>query len=285
MDGIGNGAPDSSALRVALWRALHVEVDAPPHVLKDEIGLLLANPDPQWRQRPDMDPQGTRGYRAGIVARARLIEDLVAEQAGLGIDQYVILGAGLDSFVQRRPEIASRLTVFEVDQAGTQEWKRRRLVELGYGIPDYLKLVPVNFEAGQGWLERLNASGFDAERGAVIASTGVAMYLSKEANVATLRQIASLAPCSTLAMTFLLPLERIDADERAQHQMVYERAKAAGTPFVSFFEPSEMVALARQAGFKEARHLSRDQIVQRYFAGRADALKPASGEEFLIAST
>ena len=119
-------------MRVALWRALHVQVDAPPHVLEDEIGLRLAAPDEGWRHRPDMDPQFTRPFRASIVARARFIEDLVVEQAAHGVRQYVILGAGLDTFAQRRPEIASRLQVFEVDQPGPQAWKRQRLVELGY---------------------------------------------------------------------------------------------------------------------------------------------------------
>src|SRR5216110_906173 len=94
-------APDSTAVRVALWRAMHVQVDAPPHVLEDEVGLQLAAPDDGWRARPDMDPEATRGFRLAIVARARLIEDLVVEQTSRGVGQYVILGAGLDTFVQR----------------------------------------------------------------------------------------------------------------------------------------------------------------------------------------
>src|SRR5437870_1717362 len=97
--------PDSTALRVALWRALHVQIDSPPHVLQDEIGLKLAAPEEGWQFRPDMDPKRTSRFRASIVARARYIEDLVVEQAGRGIGQYVILGAGLDTFAQRRPEI------------------------------------------------------------------------------------------------------------------------------------------------------------------------------------
>ena len=144
-------APDSTAVRVALWRALHVEVDAPPHVLEDEIGLQLAAPDDGWRHAAGHGPAGHAAFRASIVARARFIEDLVAEQAQRGVDQYVMLGAGLDTFAQRRPEIASRLRVFEVDQPGTQAWKRQRLVELGFGIPDWLRLVPVDFEAGERW--------------------------------------------------------------------------------------------------------------------------------------
>src|SRR5581483_5701641 len=102
---------------------------------------------------------GTRLFRAAIVARARFIEDLVAEQAGRGVGQYVLLGAGLDSFAQRRPEIASRLKVFEVDQPGPQAWKRQRLMEMGYGVPEWLKLVPVDFEAGASWLVQLKAAG------------------------------------------------------------------------------------------------------------------------------
>src|ERR1700730_15682710 len=113
-------APDSTAVRWALCRAMHVEVDSPPHVLEDEIGLRLAAPDDGWRRRPDMDPQATRLFRASIVARARFIEDLVVEQAARGLSQYVILGAGLDTFAQRRPEIASGLKVFEVDRTGPQ---------------------------------------------------------------------------------------------------------------------------------------------------------------------
>src|SRR6516165_9920600 len=116
---------DTTAARVALWRGLHVQVDPPPHVLEDEIGLRLAAPDEGWRRRPDMDPQGTRPFRASIVARARFIEDLVAEQLGRGLEQYVLLGAGLDTFAQRKPELASRLRVFEVDRPAPQAWKRQ----------------------------------------------------------------------------------------------------------------------------------------------------------------
>ena len=197
--------PESTAVRVALWRAMHVQVDPPPHVLEDEIGLKLAAPDEGWRDRPDMNPEWTKLFRASIVARARFIEDLVVEQAGLGVRQYVLLGAGLDTFAQRRPEIASGFKVFEVDQPGPQEWKRRRLIELGFGVPEWLRLVPVDFEAGGDWWQGLASAGFDAGQPAVVASTGVSMYLTQDAIMAMLRQVAALAPGSTFAMTFLLP--------------------------------------------------------------------------------
>src|SRR5689334_20395240 len=185
-------AADPTAVRTALWRALHVEIDPPPHVLEDEIGLRLAAPDDEWRRRPDMDAQGTRPFRASIVARARFIEDLVAEAIDRGVDQYVLLGAGLDTFAQRRPELASRLRVFEVDRPGPQDWKRRRLDELGFGIPDWLRFVPVDFEAGAPWRERLMAEGFALAKPAIVASAGVSMYLTREANFETLRQVAGL---------------------------------------------------------------------------------------------
>src|SRR5438876_2470761 len=190
--------PDSTAVRVALWRAMHVQIDPPPHVLEDEIGLRLVAPEDDWRRRPDMDPHFTSRFRASIVARARFVEDLVAEEARGGVEQYVILGAGLDTFAQRRPEIASRLIVFEVDRPGPQAWKRQRLIELGFGIPEWLRLVPVDFEAGDAWWQRLAAAGFDAGRPAVVASTGVSMYLTKDAIAATLLPVAALPPGPTL---------------------------------------------------------------------------------------
>ena len=280
-------APDSTAARVALWRALHVAIDPPPHVLEDEIGLELLAPEEGWRQRGDMDPQFTRPFRASIVARARFIEDLLVEQANLGlIDQYVILGAGLDSFAQRRPEIASRLRAFEIDRPGPQAWKRQRLIELGFGVPGWLHFVPVDFEAGGSWRDGLVSAGFDDSKPAFVVSTGVSMYLTKDTNAATLRQVAALAPGTTLAMTFLLPLQLADPDVRVALEMAEKGARASETPFLSFFTPSDIVALAREAGFAAARHVPAADLTQRYFAHRTDGLRPPNNaEELLVATT
>ncbi len=277
-------APESTAVRVALWRAMHVQVDAPPHVLDDQVGLQLVAPDDGWRSRPDMDPVFTSGFRAAIVARARFIEDLVADQADRGVGQYVLLGAGLDTFAQRRPEIASRLRIFEVDRPGPQAWKRRRLIELGLDVPEWLRLVPVDFEADS-WSDGLAAAGFDAAQPAVVASTGVSMYLTKEGNAATLRQIASFATGSTLAMTFLLPMELLDERDRPGLQMAASGAQASGTPFLSFFAPSEMLQLARQAGFRDARHVPLSELAELYFGDRSDGFRPSTGEDLLVATT
>jgi methyltransferase (TIGR00027 family) len=276
-------APDSTAVRTALWRAMHVQVDPPPHVLEDEIGLRLAAPEEGWRSRQDMHPQWTRRIRAAIVARARFIEDLVAERVSRGVGQYVILGAGLDTFAQRRSELASRLRIFEVDRHGPQEWKRRRLEVLGYGVPPFLRLVPVEFEAGS-WLEQLEAAGLDRSQPAVVSSAGVTMYLSREAIAATLRQLATLAPGSTLAMTFLLPMDLLEPEDRRMFEWAQKGAAASGTPFANLFSPADMLAMAGEAGFSDVQHVPGTSLGERYFSGRPDGLRPSSGEDFLLAT-
>jgi len=277
--------PDDTAVRVALWRALHVEADAPPHVFEDRVGLALAAPGEGWRERRDMGPF-TRPFRASIVARARFVEDLVLEQAARGVSQYAILGAGLDTFAERRPELGSRLRVFEVDAPATQEWKRGRLVALGYGVPPFLRLVPVDFEQDEQWLERLAAAGFDRKSPAVVASTGVSMYLTRDAVAATLAAAASLAPGSTLVLSFLLPIELAEPDVRPGIEAAARGARANGTPWLSFFTPDEILALARSAGFRSAEHVSAAALAERYFAGRSDGLRPPrNSEELLVAAT
>ena len=280
-----DAAPDNTAVRVAMWRALHLEVDALPHILVDEVGLRLVAPEEGWRGRPDMSPF-TRPFRASILARARFIEDLLAEQVALGVGQYVILGAGLDTFAQRRPELASRLVVFEIDQPGPQAWKRRRLEDLGYGVPPFLRFVPVDFEAGDAWPERLTTAGFDRAHPAFIAATGVSMYLTRKAVADLLRQVARLAPGSTLAMSFMLPIEMADPQLRVGIERAAAGARANGTPFLSFFMPAEILTLAADAGFRQVEHVSGAALAERYFAGRTDGLcPPNNAEELLVATT
>jgi methyltransferase (TIGR00027 family) len=277
--------PDHTAVRVALWRARHLEVDAAPPVLDDSLGLLLADPEPGWRDRPDMDPETTRGARAGMVGRARVVDDLVGEAFDVGVTQYVLLGAGLDTYALRHPDLDAHRHLFEVDRPGTSAWKQRRITELGLPTPPGLRFVPTDFESDRSWWEGLLAAGLDAGRPAVVSSTGVSMYLTREANTATLTCLARLAPGSTVAMTFQPPSELLSDQERAFRDVSAAGAAAAGTPFLSFFAPDEIVGLARSAGFREARVLDADAINARWFAGRPDGLRVTRAEEFLLATT
>ena len=274
--------PDNTAVRTALWRALHVQVDAEPHILEDETGLKLIAPKDDWRQRPDM--KFTKRLRASVVARARFIEDLVIEESKQAISQYVILGAGLDTFAQRRPDVASKLQVYEIDQPGTQTWKQQRLIEVGFDIPRWLHFVSVDFEISS-WWEKLLKAGFDIGKPAVVSCTGVSLYLTKDAITSTLQQIASLAPGSTLAMTFYLRVNLLDEEDKPMQEIAEKGARAAGTPMISFFAPNEILDLAGKAGFKEAKTISTKDMEQYYFRNRTDGLLPASGEVFLLATT
>lgn len=277
--------PDHTAVRVSLWRALHLIVDEKPYIFQDNIGLKLISPNDDWQKRPDMDVTNTSAFRASIVARSRFVDDLVVEQCEKGVDQYVILGAGLDTFAQRHQELCPQLTIYEIDQVDTQLWKKRRLEETGYPIPDCLKFVSVNFEEKQGWLDQLKKKGFDDTKPAVVVSTGVTQYLTIDAIMETLKMFSKLAKGSKLALTFLLPFEKIKKqDERKEVDEAEKGAKAGGTPFISFFTPSEMLALAEEAGLKDVTHLSSIDLKEKYFRERKDQLMLQGGEDFIIAT-
>lgn len=275
-------APEHTAVRVALWRALHVQIDPAPHILIDEVGEKLVAEE-NWQSRQDMNPDFSKGMRASIVGRARLIEDIVIEKVKQGVAQYVILGAGLDSFAQRYPQYSGKLHIFEVDQPGPQAWKQRRLKENGFVIPDSLHFVPVDFEAGQSWWKELLSSSFDLTKPAIVVSTGVSMYLTKEANKATLEQLAKMAKGSTFAMTFMLALDLLSPEERGVMEFVMKRTQEAGTPFISLFSPEEILSLANASGFAKADYISGEDIYKRYFANRTDGLRAGNAEGFLIA--
>ena len=274
--------PDSSAVRTALWRALHVQIDDPPHLIEDEIGLALVDPEPGWRDRPDMHPIGTSPYRAAIVARTRFVEDVVVDE---GIQQYVLLGAGLDTFAQRHPDLAHSVSVFEVDAPAPQAWKRQRLHDLGYEAADHLHFVPVDFESDQDWWTALTEVGFDPTARAVVSSSGVSMYITKAATASTLQRLAQMAPDSIVAMTFMLPFDLVDDADRPGLEGAARGARASGTPWISFYTPDEIVDLALAAGFASALHVPTSDIAERYLAGRTDSLSAASGEAILLART
>lgn len=273
--------PDNTAVRTALWRALHVQMDAKPSIIEDEIGLKLIDPPDGWQERPDM--KYTKRIRASIVARARFVEDFIIEQSSKGISQYVILGSGLDTFPQRRPDIASGLQIYEIDQPGTLAWKQQRLTEFGFGIPEYLHFVPVDFETSS-WHQQLLKAGFDINKPTVVTCTGVSLYLTKDTIIDTLNQLAAFAPGTKIAMTFYLPMYLLDEEDKPMQEIGEKGAREAGTPMISFFTPDEILTMADEAGFQETKTISTKDMEQQYFKGRTDHLLPASGEVFLVAT-
>lgn len=276
---MGEGA-DSTAVRTAMWRALHVLIDEPPHVLDDTLGLRIAGvDDDEWRKRPDMDPEGTRSTRSSIVARARATEDMVTDS---GARQYVALGAGLDTFAQRHQGTAVR--VFEVDAPATQAWKRERLDQLGLLEPERLRLVPVDFEAGESWLDRVVAAGLDPAIPTVVSMLGVTMYLTREAISATLRAAASLAAGSVMVFSYSRPIEMAPPEIRPILEGAAKGAAASGHPWLSLLAPDEAAGLARDAGFGDVHLVTSADLHDRYFADRPDGLSPAGGEDLVIAT-
>jgi len=269
---------DSTAVRTAMWRALHTLVDEPPHVLDDALGLRLAGVGDAWRERPDMDPDRTRANRASIVARARATEDIVTTS---GAQQYVVLGAGLDTFAQRH---TGAVHVYEVDAPATQAWKRQRLTELDLLSPARLRLVPVDFEAGESWLDAVVAAGLDPGLPTVVSMLGVTMYLTREAISATLRAAASLAVGSVMVFSYSRPIELAPAEIRPILAGAAKGAAASGHPWLSLLTPEEAAALVREAGFGDVQVVTSADLHDRYFADRRDGLSPVGGEDLVVAA-
>lgn len=270
---------DSTAIRTAMWRALHVLIDQPPHVLDDTLGLQIAGvADDRWQQRPDMDPERTRSTRSSIVARARATEDIVTNS---GPQQYVVLGAGLDTFAQRHK---GTVHVFEVDTPAAQAWKRQRLDTLGLLDPERLRLVPVDFEAGESWRDKVVAAGLDPAVPTVVSMLGVTMYLTREAISATLRAAASLAAGSVVVFSYSRPLEMAPPEIRPSLEGAARGAAASGHPWLSLLTPDEAASLARDSGFADVHTVTSADLHHRYFADRPDGLSPIGGEDLVIAT-
>lgn len=274
---MGEG-PDPTAVRTALWRALHTLIDEPPHVLEDTVGLRIAGVDDAWRERPDMNPEHTRASRSSILARARATEDTVNS---CGAEQYVVLGAGLDTFAQRHP---GPVRVFEVDAPATQAWKRARLTELGLLQTRRLRLVPVDFEAGESWLDKAISAGLDPALPTAVSMLGVTMYLTREAISSTLRAAASLAAGSVMVFSYSRPIEMAPEPIRPLLANAAAGAEASGHPWLSLLTPDEAAALARDAGFGSVRVVTSSELHERYFADRRDGLSPEGGEDLVIAT-
>lgn len=278
-----SGQPDATAVLVSLWRALHAERDA-PIVYEDRIGLELIDPPADWREQPTMGEEFSRPFRSLMVGRARLVDDVIAAAVERGVGQYVLLGAGIDTFALRcPPALAERLTIFEIDQPDTQGWKRLRLRETGRPEPANVRYVAVDFETGQSWVDEIGKAGFDADRPAVVSALGVTQYITESATSEMLRSVAGLAPGTVFVCGFNPPTEALPVEDRPVIESILAMVAARGCPWIGRYTGAQFRALAHLCGFARTEVVDGTELGRRYFAGRGDGLLPTVAEEFLVA--
>jgi methyltransferase (TIGR00027 family) len=251
-------------------RAMHQVLDSNPKVLDDPIAVSIVG-----RENLEAgDSTRSRIMRAFMVARSRYTEDKLAEAVAKGVRQYVVLGAGLDTFGYRNPFPAVR--VFEVDHPATQAWKRERLQAAGIAIPDELSFVAIDFEK-QTLHAELAAAGFRTADPAFFSWLGVAPYLTREAFEGTLRFVAAMPVGSGVAFDFAVERAALGFMERMALDELSRRVAAAGEPFQLFFNPQGLAEDLTRLGFSEVERLNSDEINARYFADRADKLRVRGG--------
>jgi methyltransferase (TIGR00027 family) len=263
--------PSRTALRVALRRAAHQLYDAKPLVFEDPIAVpILGNTYAEELHRTPTRPDRpfSVALRAFLVARSRYAEDNLARAVSQGVTQYVLLGAGLDTFAHRNPY--PHLRVFEVDHPATQQWKRELLQTGRLPAPANLTYVPVDFEC-QPLPEQLRSAGFDPQAPAFFAWLGVVPYLTPEAFRSTINFIAAKPPGSGVVLDYSQPRSALPFLERLAHDSLASRVQLAGEPFQLFFTPTEIAA--ELTPFCNREDLGSSEINARYFTGRTDNLK------------
>ncbi|MBS1815186.1 MAG: class I SAM-dependent methyltransferase [Acidobacteria bacterium] len=256
--------PSRTALRVALRRAAHQTVDS-PLVFRDPLAERILGPHAEELRAPQRT--SSRVLRAFLVARSRYAEDTLALGIENGITQYVLLGAGLDTFAYRNP--FPNLRIFEVDHPATQAWKLDLLSSSRIAVPPTVTHVPVDFEH-QALATRLSQSGFRTDKPAFFAWLGVVPYLTEPAFQSTLHVIASQPPGSGFVMDYAPPPETLSTLERMAFDSLAARVAMVGEPFQLFFTPSDLASRLHTAGFTQIEDLGRDAINQRYFHNRND---------------
>ena len=269
---VRSGTPSGTALRVATVRASHRLLDD-PIVFDDPLALAILGPEAEAAMRADPYPyndQISRGLRASLIVRSRVAEDELARAAVDGVRQYVVLGAGLDTFAYRNP--FPGLRVFEIDHPSTQAWKRGCLAKAGIVLPDSLTFAPVDFEEGGTLAEGLAAAGFDREAPACFSWLGVTMYLREESVYDTLRWIAASAAGSSVTFDFRVPLDHLNPVERVITEMIMQKVAEAGEPWISAFDPQALTAKMLEIGFSRAEALLPDALNKRYLFQRKDGL-------------
>ncbi len=263
--------PSRTAIRVALRRAAHQIYDARPLVFDDPFAVPILGPlyREELRRTPVRDDRPfSVALRAWLVARSRFAEDSLQSAVADGAAQYVLLGAGLDTFALRNPHAGLR--VFEVDHPATQAWKRHLLTSSNLLLPPSATLVPVDFER-QHLPEALLAAGFEPARKTIFAWLGVVPYLSQAAFRTTLRFIARSSSGSGVVMDYSQPRAVLPPHEQLAHDSLAERVRLAGEPFQLFLTRAEMAE--ELSAFRQIEDLGRDELNARYFSQRSDALR------------
>lgn len=276
--------PSATANRVAMRRAVHQILDDDPKILNDPLALRILTPESRanlTKEQSFILAFAARYMRAMMVARARFAEDELAAAVARGATQYVILGAGLDTFAYRNPYPTTALHVFEVDHPATQEWKRKRLAAGEIPIPPSLTFAPVDFER-QSIAEGLHVAGFDAGKITFFSWLGVVMYLTREAATSTLAFITSTAAGGGVVFDYALPRALLSFFEKIAFDRLARRVKTAGEPFQLYFDPAELAADLRRLGFTHIEDLDKNAINARYFANRKDKLRVGGGLGRLI---
>ena len=265
--------PSKTALRVALRRAAHQIHDAKPLVFEDPLAVRILGAEfaDEVKRTPDsVKRPWSAGLRAFMVARARLAEDTLA--VGVrehGVTQYVVLGAGLDTFACRNA--SAELRVFEVDHPATQAWKQQMLNAAGIVVPQTAHFVAVDFEQDS-LRAKLAAAGFDFAQPAVTAWLGVVPYLTQEAFRATLRVLGRFAAGSAVVFDYAQPREVLPLQERLMLDSLSARVAMAGEPFQLFFTPEQLAEELEWLGLRVVEDLEGAALTARYFAGRKDGL-------------
>lgn len=291
------GTPSVTAIASAMLRAAHLLWDAPPKIFEDTLALQLSGCATEAALRaqfdrlsaqlarsagPDFSQTLRRNFTANVVMRARYLEDEVSQAIQRGVCQYVILGAGLDSFAYRRLDLVEALRVFEVDHPATQEWKRARLMESAIEFPPNLSLVPVDFEK-QNLIDSLRASGYFTDAPGLFSWLGVTNYLTPDAVFDTLRMIAALPQGTEIIFEYLVPKELVDEATQKVIAVMLAAGADRGEPQQSFFEPARLANQVRGLGFAEVSDFGPDEARSRYFADRADDLRPSSWNHYMWA--
>ena len=254
----------------------------PPWVLDDPFALVLVGPAWQELRKGPVSLFPTdvvREVYAGISTRSRYAEDRLAAGA---FAQYVILGAGLDSFAWRRPDLLRSLRVFEADHPASQAWKLERLSELALPRSDSQVFVPVNFEA-ESLQDALRTAGFDWGQPALFSWTGVATYLTASAIASTLRTVAGAAAGSEVVLSYRAEEPILDDVGRTFTRIYGPLAASVGEPLQPGWPVIEIERLISQSGLKVVDHPARADLQERYFADRSDGLRPYNAETLVTA--